>query len=89
MKDMKIARLLFGIQKSTGNYPNKEIALVRIHTIKKTIGEAVSQAYQEIDRKSVSPLIYRFSPEKLDSPILVRYNRLYWNTIRTLPPIKA
>lgn len=88
MKDMDIARLLFGVQRSTENYPDKESALVRIYTIKNTIGNAVSQAYQEIERKNISPLMYRFSPEKLNTPITLRYNRLYWKTVHSLPPIE-
>jgi len=88
MKNMDIARQLFGVKKPPGSI-YKEPTLVRINTIKKTIGEAVSQAYKEIDRKNISPLIYRFSPEKLDSPIALRYNRLYMKTVHALPPIEA
>lgn len=43
MKDMQIARLLFGVGSST--YLDKHPALVRIENIKKTIGKVVSQAF--------------------------------------------
>jgi hypothetical protein len=88
MKDMEIARYFYGIEKSTGNFPDKETTLVRINTIKNTVDRHVSQAYQEIEHKNISPLIYRFSPEKLNSPIALRYHRLYLKTVHTLPPIK-
>ena len=83
---MEIARLLFRVKKSRKSI-DKEPALVRIHTIKNTIDKAVSQAYEEIYRKKISPLTYRFSPEKINTPIVIRYNRLYSKIVPTLPSI--
>ena len=45
MRDMEIARLLFGIEKSTEFYPQKDPILVRINTMKETVKKAVSQVY--------------------------------------------
>jgi|GEM_PF-1337872 hypothetical protein len=45
MKNMDIARLLFGIEKSTNHWPDKHPILVRIDDIKKTVQKAVSKAF--------------------------------------------
>jgi hypothetical protein len=44
-KDMEIDRLLFDLKKSTETYLSEHQVLVRIATIKKTVYEAVSNAY--------------------------------------------
>lgn len=44
MKNMEIARLLFGVEKSTEKWPDKHPILVRIDTIKKTVQKAISKS---------------------------------------------
>lgn len=45
LKDMEIARLLFGIKKSTERFPKKHSVLSQISNIKKAVQATVSQAY--------------------------------------------
>ena len=44
MKNMEIARLLFGVEKWTERWPDKHPILVRIDAIKKTVEKAISQS---------------------------------------------
>jgi len=87
MKHMEIARLFYGIRESTEYTDYKEPALVRINTIVATVRKHVSEAYQGIGNRKSSLSIYRLSPEKIHSPIVLRFNRLYRKVEHTLPPI--